>query len=152
MKTETLQDILRWTKDFHAQLGAKLEACEQDETAERGKMVLGYLAQHEKDLSKLLKEYSQSASENALNTWCYDYLQNYSIDEETSGDKPLEMLTVTEITAEVERRHNGVIALYKHLLDRVDIPAAVELMQELVNLEEHEAMRMAQSTNRFQDM
>lgn len=152
MKTETLQDILRWTKDFHAHLAARLEQCEHEETAERGRMVLGYLAQHEKSLAQLLKEYSQSASENALKTWCYDYLKNYSIEEQLSSETPLESLSVDEIVAEVERRHNGVINLYKHLLNRVDIPAAVELVQELVDLESHEAMRITQSINRFQDI
>ena len=152
MRTETLQDILLWTKNFHAHLAAKLEECEHEEEAERGKMVLGYLARHEKDLSKLINQYRETASEKALNTWCYDYLKNHAIDEQLGGDTPLDQLTVDQITAEVERRHNGVIDLYKHLLDQVDIPEASELVKELVDLEAHEAMRMAQSTNRFQDM
>lgn len=152
MKTETLHDILKWTKDYHSRLANQIGQCEKQEEAERAKMVLGYLADHEKMLSKVIEEYSESASANALNTWCYDYLENYPIDSQTSVDKALDELDVQGVVGEVERRHNQIIGLYKHLLEQVETPSAVDLVKQLVDLEQHEAMRISQSTNRFQDL
>ena len=152
MKAETLHDLLQWTQAFHTHLAAKLEQCEKQETAERAKMVLGYLAHEEKYLAQLVGEYSESASDNALNTWCYDYLENASAAPLLSADQPLEAMSIDEIVADVEQRHNQLIGLYKHLLGRVDVPSAIKLLKELVSLEEHEAMRVAQATNRFHDM
>lgn len=49
-------------------------------------------------------------------------------------------------------QHQQVIELYRYLASRADIPSAKELLETLRSLEEHEVMRMAQSSNRFGDL
>ena len=56
------------------------------------------------------------------------------------------------IIAETLSQHEQVIELYRYLHSRADMPEAIELLSQLLDLEEHEAMQMSHSANRLQDM
>jgi len=45
-----------------------------------------------------------------------------------------------------------VTSLYQYLADEAEIPETQELMENLLNLERHEAMRMAREVGRMQDV
>lgn len=152
MKTETLHDILKWTKNHHQHLSDALKAEGKASEGERPQLILGYLSDQEKHLSELLANYDENASDNALNTWCYDYLENNSLQQIVGNEDNIAAKSPEQIVAEVERQHNNIIGLYKHLKGRVGTPSAIDLLDKLIDLEQHEAMRMAQTTNRFSDM
>lgn len=152
MKIETLRDVLEFTQKYHHALSESMQQCEKESEQARSKLLLSYLSEHEQKLSDTIKHYEEDASLNALNTWCYDYLDKQPIVPSAQCDQPFSEWSTEEIIVEVERIHSEIINLYKHLQDLVGTPSAVELIKGPVNLEEHEAMRMAHSTNRLIDL
>lgn len=152
MKIETLRDVLEFTQQYHHNLSESMKQCEIESDIARSKLLLSYLSAHEEKLSETIKHYEEDASLNALNTWCYDYLDKHPILPNAKCDQPFSEWSTEEIINEIERIHNDIINLYKHLENVAGTPSAIELIQGLVSLEEHEAMRMTHSTNRLNDL
>ena len=152
MQIETLKDVIQWTKDFHQRLATCMAHCANEQLNERGSFLLNYLADHEQKLSSVLQAFEDSADLKALNTWCYEYLDKTPIKPHVTCDKPFAEMTTEEIIGEIEAQHQQIIALYRYLVGRADIPSAIELLEQLATLEEHEAMRMAHGANRLEDL
>ncbi|UTM58193.1 ATPase [Photobacterium sp. CCB-ST2H9] len=152
MQVETLKDVLHWTKEFHHHLSHCLSRGVNKHTDERARMVLNYLADHEKRLSQVVSEFETSGDAHALNTWCYEYLQKTPIVRHQHCDVPFARLDAAQIMDVIVDQHQQVIELYRYLASRADIPAARELLETLESLEEHEIMRMVHSTHRFDDL
>ena len=152
MKIETIRDVLRWTSALHQHLAQCASQKPGQGSSPRVGMLLDYLVAHEKTLSKVIDNFERGASLSVLNTWCYDYLENHPVKAHDDCAAPLGHMGTPDIIAEIERQHNHVINLYKHLRNRVDTPSAQELIDQLIDLEEHEAMRMNQSANRLEDL
>lgn len=152
MQIETLREVLHWTKEFHQHLSKCLSDCADKNTDERARMILAYLYDHEKILTRVVDGFEQSGDEHALNTWCYEYVQKHPITKHAGCDAPFGDLDATQIMKVIVDQHQQIIELYRYLASRAEIPSARELLETLGTLEEHEIMRMAQSANRFSDM
>lgn len=152
MRIETLKDVLKWTELFHKQLSDCLAHCADETESERLKMLLDYLAEHEQVLSDVLVRFEATASANALNTWCYEYLDKYPIPLHADCDKPFANASPADVMASLAQQHQQVISFYRYLLSRAETPSARELLERLVGLEEHEAKRIMHSANRFEDI
>ena len=152
MQVKTLRDVVRWTDRFHQNLSQCLIHCADNQDKERASLLLNYLSDHEKTLQKTISRIEQSASINALNTWCYEYLDKYPIRKNNECDKPFDKMNTDEIIREVVTLHNQVISLYRFLLSRAECNSSRELLKQLVTIEEHEAMQMSHSANRLRDL
>lgn len=152
MKVETFSDLIVWTREMHHRLAECLAHCSTQSEQELAKMLLTYLADHEAALEKIVDGFVQRADPKALNTWVYDYLGHEPINPHRTCDAPFAQMSVDEICESVFDFHNQVITLYRYLLGRAEIPEARDLLQALLNMEEHETMRLAQQSNRIRDM
>lgn len=152
MKVETIKDVLEWTQSFHQNLSRCLSHCSNEATSERSKMLLVYLADHEDHLSALINDIEKTAKTNALNTWCYEYLDRNPIIRHDNCEKPFADLSIDEIILEIENLHQHVIGLYRHLNLHCDTPSASVLLKLLENFERHEAMQINHSANRLHDL
>jgi len=152
MQIETLKDVLNWTRDFHQHLASCLHHCNDRNQSERARLLLEYLAEHEQKLVAVLDGFTQSASAKALNTWCYEYLDKHPIVRHAQCDQPFAQMSTEEIISEITGQHGQVIDLYRYLHSRAQTVSAQDLLAQLLDLEEHEAMRMAQSANRLEDL
>tara|TARA_R110001599_G_scaffold200428_1_gene397138 strand:+ start:1291 stop:1749 length:459 start_codon:yes stop_codon:yes gene_type:complete len=152
MEIETLKDILNWTQKFHQHLNHCLTHCADENMNERSQMLLTYLADHEKTLSKVIEGFLVSGQEHALNTWSYEYVNKQPIVQHVHCDAPFAALDSRQIIDVIVDQHQQVIDLYRYLSTRADIPSAKELLESLKSLEEHEIMRMVHSANRLEDM
>ena len=152
MQIETLKDVLHWPREFHQHLSQCLSHCADKNTDERARMILAYLSNHEKALTRVVSGFETSGDEHALNTWCMEYVNKHPIVRHAHCDAPFADLDAIQIMEAIMDQHQQVIELYRYLASRADIPSAKELMGSLRSLEEQEMMRMAQSANRFGDM
>lgn len=152
MKIKTLKDVLRWTKEFHQHLSECLAHCVDKNTDERARMVLVYLSEQEKNLAEVISGFETSSPDDALNTWCYEYVNQQTIIQHAYCDAPFADLDAAQIMEVVVDQHQQVIDLYHYLSSRANIPSAQEMLESISSLEEHEMMRMMQSANRFGDM
>ncbi len=152
MRVETLRDILHWTSKFHHHLNQRLHQSTDDNKSERARLLLDYLSEHEKRLSHVIHRFEEEGDEDALNTWCYEYLDKNPIVQHRFCDAPFEQLTAREIMAVVVEQHEQIIELYRYLRARADIPSAEALLDNLKALEEREIMQMVQSANRLDEL
>ncbi|MEQ8483989.1 MAG: ATPase [Pseudomonadales bacterium] len=152
MKVETFADLIDWTRAMHHRLAECLAHCSTHSERALAKLLLTYLADHEATLEKIVDGFEQRADPKALNTWVYDYLGHEPIDPHRACDAPFAQMTFDEICTAVFDLHNQVITLYRYLLGRAEIPEARELLEALLDMEEHETMRIAQQSNRIRDM
>ncbi|WP_346910915.1 ATPase [uncultured Roseibium sp.] len=152
MKVKKISDLIDWTRAMHTRLAERMADGSAHHEQEMAKMLLSYLADHETALAKMIDGFEQHADTKALNTWVYDYLEHKPIDLLRSSDTPFADMDFDEICKSMFDVHNQAIDLYRELHGRVDIPEAKELLQALLDMEEHETMRLAQQTNRMRDM
>lgn len=152
MQVETLRDVLKWTREFHQHLADCMQHCADQNESERAKLLLEYLAEHEQTLVGVLEGFSNTADENALDTWCYEYLDKHPIIRHEMCDKPYAEMHAGEIITEISHQHGQVIELYRYLRNRAETVTTQELLDQLLSLEQHEIMCMAQSANRLEDM
>ena len=152
MKIETLRDLLHWSQDLHRYLGQCLDHCADKNTSERARLVLAYLADHEKLLLQVIEGFEGLSASQALNTWCIEYLDKRPIDPHRHCRAPFAELDSEQIVQQVVGMHGEIIDLYRHLAARVDTTAAQNLVGTLLSIEEHELKRLVQTTNRFNDM
>jgi hypothetical protein len=152
MKIETFHDLIEWTRKMHEYLGQHLQQCASEQTETRAKMLLTYLSDHEKALVKTISAFEERADPKALNTWVYDYLSNFPVTLSEDDKIHYEKLGFDDICEEIFKIHNQIIGLYRHMAERAEIPEARLLLTELLALENHEVMRLAQQTNRLMDL
>ncbi|PSW06689.1 ATPase [Photobacterium lipolyticum] len=152
MKIETLRDVLHWTREFHQYLASCLQHGVDENASERAKLLLQYLGEHEQRLVKTLKGFEKGADKNALDTWCYDYLDKNPIHHDIQCESAFSNLEPADIITEIVTLHQQLTELYRYLQSRAESTSSRELLAQMAELEKHEAMLMVHSANRFQDM
>lgn len=152
MYVSTFQDVVEWTRALHEHLARCLKHCSTKQDEERAKWLLTYLADHEVVLEKVVAAFEKQADPKALNTWLYDYISYQPIKPHQSCSAPYAEMSFDEICQEVFDLHNQVIDLYRYLEGRAEIPETRELIGKLLQLEQHEAMRLFHQTNRSRDL
>jgi len=152
MNINTLKDIIHWTRNAHAHLSEHMNRSAAETGSERSQMLLNYLAEHEQLLSNKLDSFENNGDLSALNTWCYEFIDQNPILSGTGEDAPFADMNSDAIAATLAEQHQKIITLYKHLLDQTDSESLKESLRQLVDMEEHEVMIMMQSANRLSDL
>lgn len=152
MELKTFRDLIDWTRTLHHHMATcmKQAASEHEET--RAQILLDYLATHEAELEKTVEGFENEADARALKTWIYDFLSHKPIETHRTCDLPYTRLDFDGICHEIFDFHDQIIDLYQNLQDRAEIPEAREMVENLLNLERHEAMRIAREIGRMQDV
>lgn len=152
MQIETLRDVLHWTQEFHRHLSQCLTHCASENIDERARMILLYLSDHEKVLTKVISGFETSGDQRALNTWCYEYINHHPIIQHEHCGAPFSALDAEQVMDVIVDQHQQIIELYRFIGSRAGAQSATELLDTIKTLEEHEVMRMVHSANRFRDM
>ncbi|MCW8193862.1 ATPase [Proteobacteria bacterium 005FR1] len=148
MKVEKLHDLVEWTRQTHQHLGEAFARAGDSQQEARAKHLLQYLADHEKRLAGVVSRFEQEASAKALDTWVGDYLSQTPIDPQRTGVVPYESMSFDEIATAVVDTHDQIIDLYRYLKGRADNPEARQLAEDLLSMEEQEAVALADQANR----
>lgn len=152
MKVETLKDVLEYTKSTHRNLSECLTYSAQHNDSERARMLLNYLAEHEKALITVLQGFIDTSDTKVLSTWCLEFLDRQPTITDENCNTSFIGQGLSEIMEAVVAQHHQIISLYKHLHATADIPSLSELTEQLIELEEHHVMQMVQGSNRMEDI
>ncbi|MEX2321267.1 MAG: ATPase, partial [Saccharospirillum sp.] len=143
MEIKTFEDLIEWSRELHHQMNRCMQSGMKAQTDERAKELLRYLADHEKALEEMVISFEQKADSKALKTHVYDYLSNGPVTTHRTCDASYDTLDYEGISREVFDYHTQLIDLYKSLIGKAETANARELMQSLLDMEEHESMRLA---------
>lgn len=151
MQMEPLKEVMHWTQAVHHELAHSLRdtAAKRDE---RARLLLEYLAEHEKNIEHLLRRFERLADREVLNTWYLEYINKEPVPDHRRITEEYRDKDAEAIYHNVMMQHEKIIELYKFLRSHAETEESRELLQHLVDLEQHEAMRMSQSANRFSDL
>lgn len=150
MKVETIGDVTNWVQALHSRLGECLAHCSTEHDTLQAQWLLTYLSDHERAIAKMVAGMTPDAS--VLNTWIYDYIGHQPIDPHRTCDRPYASMNFDEICRAVFDLHNQAIQLFQHLASRAEIPRTREFIDQLLAIEQHETMRLAQQSNRIRDL
>jgi len=152
MKAKTFLDLIEWTRMLHSHLADCLAECSTKNEEERAQALLQYLADHERKMEQVVAEFERKADPKALKTYVYDWIEHKPIETHRTCNAHYAKLSFAEISREVFDFHDQVIGLYQDLVERSEIPEVRELMQSLLDMEKHEAMRLVRQTGRMDDL
>jgi len=147
MDIKSFQDLIDWSRELHHHLARCMRASVDQQQNDLAKGLLEYLADHEERLEKAVAAFERDASENTLNTRVYDYLANGPVTSHRTCSVAYSQLDYDGIFKEVFDYHDQLINLYKSLMGKAETADAHELMQSLLEMEEHEAMLIAQQAD-----
>ena len=147
MKAETYRDLIEWTQQLHGQLASRLEAGAADsQTGERMSALLQYLAEHERRMQQMVLRFEQ------LDSWVYDHFTDNPRVRTLDAGQSFVGLDHDALCALVFDLHNDALDLYRYLLGRAETAGGRKPMQDLLAMEKHETLRLAEQAQRAQDL
>jgi hypothetical protein len=152
MKVATSRELIEWTSKLHGELGRCLAHCANHTEEQHARWLMEYVADHESQLERALTTIAEQGDQRALNTFVYDYFKHAPAIPHALTDVPFATMDFAAISQAVFNFHNEAIELYRYLLSRAQTERMEKLLQPLLDLEEHETMRMAQQANRIGDL
>ncbi|GAA6132986.1 hypothetical protein [Halopseudomonas sabulinigri] len=153
MKAETYRELIEWTQHMHGQLAKCMEAgAVSGETTERMRWLLQYLADHERCMQQMVARFEQQADINVLDSWVYDHFTDNPRTRTLDLEVSFAGLDYDAICTRVFDLHNDALDLYRYLEGRAETAGGRELMQDLLAMEQHETLRLAEQAQRAQEM
>lgn len=152
MQIKTFSELIEWTHSLHADLALCLAHCASRHSDERASLLLDYLASHESAMEKMVAAFARQADPNAGHTYVYDYIPHNPVATHLLCDDHYAELDADAIGIEVMEFHQQIISLYRTMIGKAEISAAVELMQSLLDMEENETKRLVHQVGRMNDL
>ncbi|WP_438952481.1 hypothetical protein [Porticoccus sp.] len=152
MEIKTFAELIDWTRQLHAHLAHCLNKSIDENQEERARLLLDYLSNHETEMERMVAQFEQQADQKAMQTYVYDYLSHQPIKISQPCNIPFGKLGFDDICQEVFSLHEQMIELYRTLSSKAEIPEARGLLESLLEMEEHEVMRLATQTGRMSDL
>lgn len=152
MEIKTFADLIDWTRQLHGYLARCLQESATLNKNERASALLDYISTHEGLLEKAVAEYEKQADPKAMQTRLYDYGVHKPIKKNSACDVRYNDMGFDDIAKEIFEFHDQVMDLYDALIGKAEIREAKELLEDLKDLEKHEAMRMAGQIGSMNDL
>ncbi|SFH42997.1 hypothetical protein [Modicisalibacter xianhensis] len=152
MAVETIQDVLELTRQLHANLANMLGRASREAQQERLRMLLDYLSLHERELSRVVALSEDDAQAASIHTWCTDYFDKHPFDPEALERIDYANMSTVGVMRSLLAIHDRIIDLYRYLATHAEVPSVEELLNSLLALEQHEAMRMVRDAEELEDL
>lgn len=151
MQTETYDYLLQWTTELHEIIAERLEQAIGPDTDQRSRWLMEYIIGHERELANTVRRYREQAGAAESRTWLYEH-----IGEDVPPNARWELsfigMNTDQISAQVFDLHNQLIEVYTSMSGRAPIPAAAELMENMLTLEQGATRRLAEQCGRLNDL
>jgi hypothetical protein len=137
-------DFLHWAEARHGRLADFFRVREKEAALPEAKTVLRYMARHQQALRQIIEDYERGASRAILDTW-------YKISPDPKAFQDPATLVfrddmtpaeVIDLALELDR---GLIGMYEQLVRRAESPALREMLENLLQAERSEEIRLMRS-------
>lgn len=150
MAFRQVKDLLTWIYDFHNQLSEQYTTLANQQSDERMKMALLFLAGRELRMRDAMASYLEDADQRLLTTWLIDH-QNFG------HPSVLERLPLCsgchdlhDILANVMTAHQLLKDMYLLRAELADMPEEAELFQQLALNQDAEARLQSRDIARLE--
>lgn len=151
MQTETYDYLLQWTSELHQIIADRLQQALNSDTDQRKRWLMEYIAGHEQELADTVRRYRQQAGEAESRTWLYEHIGE-NVPPNARWELSFVGKTSDQISEQVFDLHNQLIQVYTSMSGRAPIPAATELMHNVLTLEQGATRRLAEQCGRLNEL
>lgn len=151
MQTETYDNLLQWTSELHDIIADKLEQAIGPDTDQRSRWLMEYIAGHERELAATVRRFREQAGRAASRTWLYEHIGE-NVPPNSRWELSFEGNDAVQIQTRVFELHNQLIEVFSSMKGRAPIPAAAELMSNLLDLEKGATRRLAEQAGRLNEL
>tara|TARA_R110001592_G_scaffold63471_2_gene194319 strand:- start:1246 stop:1689 length:444 start_codon:yes stop_codon:yes gene_type:complete len=133
--------FLKWVAHYHKALQMYYERASHQRHNPEVNALLAYLGQHEGTLAHIIESYEYDAPRSLLNAWFKISPVLVHIREPESMHFDADT-SVSEVIDQVLKIDDGLIAVYKMLLRQANSEELREALENLINEEQREEMRL----------
>lgn len=151
MRFETTHDLLTQASELHAGLARYYERLAAESGKEKVKMLLDYLARHERNLSAVVSRFSDEAAAVVRNAWFKQELDSGFI-KCIPPARPVDELSLDELVDLAIQLDDCIADLYQLIAVNSELPEVRDAFVNLVALERAEKMRMVRQAMRLDDL
>ncbi len=151
MQAETYDYLLQWTSEAHAVIADRLEQAITAATDQRSRWLMEYIAGHERDMARTVDQFRARAGKAESRTWLYEHIGE-NVPPRARWELTFAGKSFDEISEQVFELHVQLIEVYTSMTGRAAIPAAAELMRNVLAMEEGETRRLAEQCGRLYDL
>jgi len=148
---ETARDIVELARQFHGQVADLYERLSGQAEKTRVKMLLDYMSRHERHLAACLGQFETGVSERMLDTW----FQFVPADMPHTVLKKVNVnpsMTVDDVVTVAMQLDDFLIQMYRQASDECDSRELNEIFANLLQMEEHEEIRLTRDSLALKDM
>lgn len=153
MRFHQVRELVKWAAQYHARLADQYARLATGDVAERTRMALDYLAEHERKLQADLEDYLGEESEhrNVLDTWFDDPNDFPHPPVLERLPEAIDCDSVQGVLATALTAHRTLQDLYRHRSERASAQSEEEFFAALAAAHEGEVRRIARDMQRLED-
>lgn len=144
-------DFIDFVKNLHHEIKEYCEKIYDNSDSEKVKMVLGYVAEHERKMEETLREYENGLSKSIEETW-YQFIE---LPEKPSCLKNMEFnptMSIDDVINFVSKVDMCLVKLYQKLAEISVSEEAQKIFDNLANMESNELRKVVQNIQRVDDI
>lgn len=147
MAFDTVGDIFLFLKAFHRDLASVLEQAERNITDERKRVLLNFVARHEKNMEECIADCHAEMGDALLRAWIKNVSEvpKCRCFEQVKWDSSM---TIHDLVARIKQVDECLLKLYQRLAEKAPTAEVRELFEELLAREKSESGRtLAEALN-----
>ena len=151
MAIKNTRDVLDYVREYHKKLSDFYHKLADQTHRERVKILLDYMARHERHFEESLAAYEKDASKTVMDSWL-QCAPDIDIDD-TFTDVNLESdMSVDDVVNLAVKFDNYVIELYKKIADSCELTETKNVFTKLLEMENHEKYNLVRQAMRLNDL
>jgi rubrerythrin len=144
MAPRRMIDFLHWAENYHKRLRQFYESHTKEAARPEVRSLLDYMAQHQAILARVIEEYEKDAPRAVLDTWFKVSPDPKAFKDPDAAGFRADMTTgeVIDLALDLDR---SLREMYSVLLRSADSVALREMIQNLIDAENREQVRLLRS-------
>jgi rubrerythrin len=147
MAPRRVADFLHWAEAYHGRLAEFYRSRGKEAARPEAKVVLDYMARHQDALRRIIEDYEDGASKAVLDTWykvspdpkAFRDPEGAGFRADLTGDEAI------DLALDLDR---SLISMYEQLVRRAETPGLREVLENLLQTERAEEIRLLRSQSR----
>lgn len=148
---ETVKDVLERARVFHRDMSAFYGRMSNVAERERVRLVLDYLARHERYMDDCLSAFEKGAGKQVLTTW-YKYTPPKATVAALSGIELRPDMSVEDVLKVAFRLDECLVALYRGMAEGAPSVEIRDLFNKLLELEKKAEHQLVRDTVEMEDL
>lgn len=148
---EQTRKMLGRAKRFYSEICDFYEALAKETSSERVRMLLHYMAGHQKYLEEKINEFEKGASQTAMDTW-YQAVPDDHLFKFLKELKKTPNMNIDQVVELGLKANKEITDFYRHLAENSELEAAKEIFSSLLMKQEEESHNLVRDAHELNDL